>query len=323
MDTATGRRPLDSFPVIRSRNIEEIRQAFIRSYGARRLDLPHRAECFEFRLNHWQSENIGLLYVSGAPFQLEFPTANSFRQAFIRGGAAIRWDGIERQVMDRETCVLPPETAVAAAYAPGFEHFGLRIKADVLLGKLAALIDATPVRKLEFDQTRRADEGAVNSLRRMAMFFAAELESAMPALAIAELEQALMVSFICSNRHNYSALLDDRTRSVASWQVRRAEEYIEANWNQPITIEELTRVTSASARSIFHQFKKDRGQSPMAFVKQVRLRHARDMLERRDPGTSVTAAAFACGFTNLGHFARDYFKRFGERPSDTIKRSKR
>lgn len=323
MNTATGRRPLDSFPVIRSRNIEEIHQALIRSYGARRLNLPHGAGRFEFRVNHWQSENIGFLYVSGAPFELEFPTANFFRQAFVRGGAVIRLDGIERQVMDRETCVLPPEAVVTAAYAPGFEHFGLRMKADALLGKLAALIDATPVRKLEFDQMTRADDAAIDNLRRMATFFAAELESAMPALAIVELEKALMVSFICSNRHNYSALLDDRTRPIASWQVRRAEEYIEAHWNQPITIEELARVTSASARSIFHQFKKDREQSPMAFVKQVRLRHARDMLERRDPSTSVTATAFACGFANLGHFARDYFKRFGERPSDTIKRSKK
>ena len=155
------------------------------------------------------------------------------------------------------------------------------------------------------------------------MFFALELDSSTPSLAIAELEQALIVSFICSNRHNYSNLLDDRTRPIASWQVRRAEEYIEAHWNQPITIEELAQATSASARSIFHQFKNDRGKSPMAFVKQVRLRHAREMLERKDQNPSVTATAFACGFTNLGHFARDYFKRFGERPSDTVRRSKR
>jgi len=320
---ATSRKPLDSFPVIRSRNFDEIRQAFIRSYDARHLNLPHGAESFEFRLNHWQSGNIGLLYLSGAPFQLEFPTANFFRQAFVRGGANVRFDGIERQVTNELSCVLPPETLVSAAYAPGFEHFGLRIKADSLLSKLAALIGATPLRKLQFDQTTRADDAAIDNIRRMMTFFALELDSTTPALAIAELEQALIVSFLCNNRHNYSIQLDEGVHPIASWQVRRAEEYIEAHWNQPITIEELARVTSASARSIFHQFKKDRGQSPMAFVKQVRLRYARDMLERKDQNPSVTATAFACGFTNLGHFARDYFKRFGERPSDTVKRSKR
>jgi transcriptional regulator GlxA family with amidase domain len=35
----------------------------------------------------------------------------------------------------------------------------------------------------------------------------------------------------------------------------------------------------------------------------------------------VTGVAFACGFQNLGHFARDYRLRFGELPSETLKGS--
>jgi hypothetical protein len=87
--------PLASFPILKSRNIEEIRQALTRSYDARRLNLPHDTEEFEFRANHWQSQNIALSYISfGAPIELELPTANFFRQAFVRGGAEIRFDRI-------------------------------------------------------------------------------------------------------------------------------------------------------------------------------------------------------------------------------------
>jgi hypothetical protein len=93
----------------------------MRSYGARRFDLPHRAERFEFRANHWQSQNIALSYLSGFPFELEFPSANFFRQAFVRGGAEIKFDRIERQVTSEETCVVPPEALVTAAFVPGFE----------------------------------------------------------------------------------------------------------------------------------------------------------------------------------------------------------
>ncbi len=310
MDPATNRRPLDSFPVIRSRNIDEIRQAFIRSYDARRLNLPRQARSVEFRLNHWQSENVALLYLTGAAFELEFPTTNFFRQALVRGGAEIKFDGIERQVTNEKSCVLPPEASVSAAYAPGFEHFGLRIRADSLLSKLAALIGTTPLRNLQFDQTTRADDAAIGNLRRMMTFFACELDSTTPALAIAELEQALIVSFICNNRHNYSTLLDDSTRPIASWQVRRAAEYIEAHWNQPITIEELARATLASARSIFHQFKKDRGQSPMSFVKQVRLRHARDMLERKRSKSFSNSNRLCLRFHQFGSFCSRLLQAF-------------
>lgn len=111
-------------------------------------------------------------------------------------------------------------------------------------------------------------------------------------------------------------------RGPTTWQVRRVEQYIETHWDQPITIEMLARATAASARSIFHHFKSCRGQSPMSFLKQLRLQHAKEMLERTDLNRSVTDTAIACGFGNLGHFSGDYFKRYGEHPSDTLKRGK-
>jgi transcriptional regulator GlxA family with amidase domain len=38
--------------------------------------------------------------------------------------------------------------------------------------------------------------------------------------------------------------------------------------------------------------------------------------------TSVTSVAFDCGFTNLGHFAKDYGECFGELPSATLNHTK-
>jgi transcriptional regulator GlxA family with amidase domain len=46
------------------------------------------------------------------------------------------------------------------------------------------------------------------------------------------------------------------------------------------------------------------------------------MLEERQPGQSVTATAFACGFSNLGEFAGRYRDRFGKNPSETLKRAR-
>jgi transcriptional regulator GlxA family with amidase domain len=117
-------------------------------------------------------------------------------------------------------------------------------------------------------------------------------------------------------------LLTGPHRRPATWQVRRAEEYIRTHWDQRITIDALARATAVSARSLFQHFKNSRGQSPKSFVKQVRLQHAREMLENPDRSYSVTETAVGCGFGNLGHFAGDYLKYFGERPSDTLRRGK-
>ena len=60
----------------------------------------------------------------------------------------------------------------------------------------------------------------------------------------------------------------------------------------------------------------------MKFVKQVRLRHAREMLSDPTSAANVTRVAFDCGFGNLGHLANDYLYAFGETPSATLKRAK-
>jgi transcriptional regulator GlxA family with amidase domain len=134
-------------------------------------------------------------------------------------------------------------------------------------------------------------------------------------------EQTIGVSILCANRHTFSHLLEKGVPDTSPAAVHRAEQYIEANWEKPIRLEDLVAVTNVSARSLFKVFKTARGYSPMAFAKLIRLRHARNMLA--DPRMSVTAVAFKCGFGNLGHFAKDYRNAFGELPSETVARARR
>jgi len=325
MSSGTRAGPLDRFPAVRSRDPDEVEDALIRTYGARRLKLPHHAQTLDVRANHWQSGNIGLSYCNyGGQVQVEFPGAGFYRQQLaLHGGARIKIDRTQREVTPYETPVIPPETSLLYDFPTDYEQVVLRVNASALTNKLAAMIGATPRRKVEFEAVTHVD--ALTGLQRLLRFFMTELDNLgpdMPPLMMAELEQTLIASFLCSNPNNYSTLLNGTPRSATTWQVRRAEEYIEAHWQEPITIEALAQVASTSARSIFHHFKQSRGHSPMEFVKEVRLQHARQMLMQPDTNSSVTETAFACGFGNLGHFAKDYVKRFGERPSDTLRRAK-
>jgi transcriptional regulator GlxA family with amidase domain len=60
----------------------------------------------------------------------------------------------------------------------------------------------------------------------------------------------------------------------------------------------------------------------MEFVKRVRLGRAWQKLSYPDADTSVSTVAFECGFGNPGHFAVDYRRQFGERPSETLRRGR-
>jgi AraC-like DNA-binding protein len=140
--------------------------------------------------------------------------------------------------------------------------------------------------------------------------------------ALGELEQAFIVGLLSAVTHDNRSLLDRPAGSAAPWQLRRAEGFIEANWDKPIRIEDLVDVTGTSARSLFRTFKKTRGCTPLEFVRSLRLEHARRMLEDRDKDTTVTDVANASGFGDPGHFAKEFQRAFGERPSTILARKR-
>jgi transcriptional regulator GlxA family with amidase domain len=163
-------------------------------------------------------------------------------------------------------------------------------------------------------------------LRRMVFQFALDHDAdgiAFSELATAEMKRNLIMTFLMYNTHNYTHLLLREPLTSTFSSVRKVEEYIEANWDQPIDIETMCAIAKVSARSLFRQFKKNRGCSPTDFAKRVRLERAREMLLQPDERTSVTQVALKCGFHNAGHFARDYRLSFGELPSETLQRTGR
>ena len=115
-------------------------------------------------------------------------------------------------------------------------------------------------------------------LRRLIFALDQELASTEPEpnrLILAEHAQLIITAFLLANLLHYDQALHGAVKTIVPWQVRAAEEYIDANWDKPITIEDLCRVTGASARALFKTFKQARGFSPMTFAKRVRLRCGR------------------------------------------------
>lgn len=104
---------------------------------------------------------------------------------------------------------------------------------------------------------------------------------------------------------------------AAPFYVRRAEEFMRLHAAETMRLEEIVSVSGVSARTLFKGFHDFRGTGPMAYLKSVRLDHARQDLAAAGNKRSVTSIAHAWGFAHLGHFARDYKARFGELPSAT------
>jgi AraC-like DNA-binding protein len=103
---------------------------------------------------------------------------------------------------------------------------------------------------------------------------------------------------------------------------RVAVNFIESHLADPLTLKDIARATNLSARAIQQAFHDDLSTTPMHYVRDRRLERARDQLADAVPadGITVTDVAERWGFGHLGNFSAAYRKRFGESPSQTLRR---
>lgn len=311
-----------------SRDPELVRSRLFGFYGASHFEIAKEKNEFAVRANHLQLGSLGLSYCDyGNDVSVGFDEETFVRQIFnIQGAGQYTIGGQSAEIAGGKwTPVLPAHVPLKLDFKSRYCQFVLRIEFSALLHNLGILIGQPVTRTLVFDQTEIRNP-AMASLRRRVFHFADDFNvrgAFFSDLAAAEIERMVIMKFLMCHRHSYTDLLLREPLPAGSSAVRRVEEYIAANWDKPIDIGAMAAVAKVSARSLFRQFKQDRGCTPADFVKGIRLNRAREMLEQAGNETSVIQVALKCGFQNPGHFARDFRLSFGELPSETLKRSRK
>lgn len=218
---------------------------------------------------------IGLNYTGyGAGVRVHFSGSKFVTLSFpIAGEGMLVLNGSERRLGPRCGLVTPAGMDFAADLSDKYEHAVLRLAPAALQAKLAALIGRPVDGPLQFDPLLDFLSPGARLLRDH-FFFLIDMMSgsagALPKLAEAEFEQAIMVMFLHAVRHDYSHSLVEKTPMAAPAEVRRVEDYVAANWQRPITFEDLAAVSGVSAISLFQSFAKHRGCSPLEFVERLR-----------------------------------------------------
>jgi AraC-like DNA-binding protein len=89
--------------------------------------------------------------------------------------------------------------------------------------------------------------------------------------------------------------------------------------DEPIELDTLAAVAGVRPRTLEAHFKAYLGTTPLGWVRRMRLARARQQLLAGDEQASVTGIALANGFGELGRFAAQYRRQFGELPSQTLR----
>jgi AraC family ethanolamine operon transcriptional activator len=87
-------------------------------------------------------------------------------------------------------------------------------------------------------------------------------------------------------------------------------------------VADLCRAAGVSERTLRNAFHNVYGLSPKQYLLRHGLEEAHHALQlARGARGAVTLVATECGFFELGRFAGAYRQLFGERPSDTLRRT--
>jgi len=106
----------------------------------------------------------------------------------------------------------------------------------------------------------------------------------------------------------------EHTREDMVWAVRRMQNYILANVQQPITAGDLARAAGYSAWHAQRMFKELTGQPPFEYIRRLRLSHAALVL--RDKPAKVLDVALDFMFDSHEGFTRSFSREFGLSPAN-------
>lgn len=263
---------------------------------------------------------------SATQFKIRSPLVDAFWVCvFEQGGGELSVPhSRERMIVDTSAGMIREDLpGTWSTASDNNSRLGIRIPAGHLRGKLEALLDGQSADGLSFHPVFDMTRGAGATIRRLLGSLFVELAQSDSLLsnqiATRSFEEHLMLCLLLGLRHNYSELIHRQTSSCAPRNVKRAEDFMLANVNAPVTIEAIANAAGCSVRALQIAFRRSRGTTPMAALQRFRVEAARaEMLSCRRPQSLATIAA-SYGFSNSGRFSQLFRHIYGVNPSEALR----
>ena len=111
----------------------------------------------------------------------------------------------------------------------------------------------------------------------------------------------------------------NRQNATSYRRLLPAKEYIEQYFHQPISLEELAKLSNMSVTNFRREWKKIYFDTPLQYRDSIRLYYAKEYLN--SGYYTVTEIAQKCGFDDVSYFVRFFRKRTGTPPGAYKKRN--
>ena len=101
---------------------------------------------------------------------------------------------------------------------------------------------------------------------------------------------------------------------LAPWQKQRVKTHIETHLSSRIEMSDLTSIARLSTSHFARAFKKSFGTAPFAYVAQLRIARAKQLMLETD--SALSQIALECGMCDQSHFTRVFRRVVGDSPNN-------
>ncbi|HEX5200049.1 AraC family transcriptional regulator [Paractinoplanes rhizophilus] len=308
-------------------DIDQARSVLNRFYYPVAVGTPEGAEGFGLGVEVIQLGPLTVGQISFAgPVSLVVAELDAYHVSMpTTGRMQARHAGHEVVAGPSTGVVFGPGNPVYTMHDANSAELAVKIERDALEQELAGLL-GRPVRgPIDLPPAIDLSGGLGHSWSRLVRLMRDELEHTesliyQPLIA-EQLRSSVLSGLLLSVPHRYHDELTGPVGAGPPRAIRRVVDAIHDEPEKPFTVADLAAIAGMSVRSLQEGFRRHIGCTPMAYLQSVRLLRAHETLRRADPlRMTVAAVAHRWGFAHLGRFASAYRTRFGEAPSDTLRR---
>lgn len=329
METATAPEPAARHELCRTTDYDEAIDIITKVYVPHKLVLPQRA--LDLSLAWTPLRHIVLGHLSyGAESHLIAPKLETFYHVNLTiRGRTRSTRGPDEVFTDLSTgLVFLPSQPASVHWSDDCLQLAMKIDKWGLEHELEKLL-ARPVKEtIHFDLGLDVRRPAVGSFVRALHFLRDELQVdggvAGHPLGLPQLESVVMTSLLLAQPSNYSEALHADTRHAHPRAVSTVVQLMEAEPDVHRSLGDYAAAAGVSARALQDGFRRHLGTTPTAYLRDVRLQRVRaDLLAANAATATVAEVMGRWGLLQLGRAAAAYRARFGELPSETLRRGPR
>jgi AraC-like DNA-binding protein len=324
---------LAAYARVHTTDVDEAAEEIGRIFCPHALDpLQHSWPDFHAQHNCAAFDGFSVNYVAyGGSVSIDPGCLDRFflLQVPIRGRASIRTGGREVEAgPDAVASLLSPTLPTRMVWQDHCAQLILLVDRQQVENRAAALAE-TATGAIEFEPHIDLDTPFGRALKSQIEYLVDLAEQGGPASTLspvlaATLRESIVGLLLTGQRHNLSGAIHRSTsrRAPLPAVFKRAWESLEAHAAEPLDLQRLAQVSGVGIRSLQLGFKRHFGVSISTALLGIRLDQLHARLSNASPNERIIDIAFALGFSHLSRMASVYRAKFGESPSDTLRRSR-